>query len=236
MIPPSNIAIRGLTALNLRQYAVANYPERVDSFDLNIPEKRQYILRVLVKRPFEDFGLPPELSWLKLLIEKASQYQLNVLRIKQPFCYITVRSGIVDSVTDDEWHVDGFSQTITHLPEQNYIWTDHTPTEFVARPFLFPKDFDTSKHNIHLLFQDSIIKSTYVFQLNPKTLYCLDPYVVHRRPILTKGIHRTFVRLSFTPIEIIDCNNTFNPLLPTDYRRDGRKDFMNQLARYDLTK
>jgi hypothetical protein len=40
------------------------------------------------------------------------------------------------------------------------------------------------------------------------------------------------VRLSYTPIEIADSNNTPNPLLPTNYTRDGVKDFRDTLVRY----
>jgi len=57
--------------------------------------------------------------------------------------------------------------------------------------------------------------------------YCLrcEPYVIHRRPPNTQGIHRTFVRISFTPIEIMDINNTENPAIQTNYTRDGIKDY-----------
>jgi len=62
----------------------------------------------------------------------------------------------------------------------------------------------------------------------------MDPYVVHRRPPISNGVVRTFVRISFTPIEIPDVNNTPNPLIPTQhYITDGVKSFREHLLDYD---
>ena len=186
---------------------------------------------MLIKKSFTDFFIPEELKWCEQLINDAYAYQLKN-DIRQPFCYLTVRSGIVDSFKDDEWHADGFSMNITHIPEQNYIWADCFPTEFCYIKNKIPNDFSPFKHNIHLFFQESIIageKQPKVAKSN--TLYCLDTYVIHRRPPISEGVQRTFVRVSFTPIEIDDINNTINPLLPTNYTRDGLA-YRNSLSRY----
>jgi len=79
--------------------------------------------------------------------------------IEHSFCYLTVRSGKVTSRTDDVWHVDGYSEKITHLPEQNYIWCDKFPTEYVEKAFKIPDDFNPKIHNIHLFLQEEIEKS-----------------------------------------------------------------------------
>ena len=68
--------------------------------------------------------------------------------------------------------------------------------------------------------------------LESHTVYCMDPYVIHRRPKKAKGKLRTLVRISFTPIEIVDCNNTRNAMLFRDYKRDGVRDFRDNLKRY----
>jgi len=185
---------------------------------------------MLIKKPFTEFLIPDNLKWCEPAINYANAYQ-KINGIKQPFCYLTVRSGIVDSSKDDEWHADGFSMNITHIPEQNYIWADCFPTEVVYDKFKIPNDFNPFKHNIHLFFQDSIGEDSKIKVLKPNTLYCLDPYVVHRRPPISQGTQRTFVRVSFTPIEIDDKNNTINPLLPTFYSRDG-VGYRNTLSRY----
>ena len=226
----SSVRRRGLRALNLNQYNQLNKPESLGQIDLALPYHRMYVLRCLIKRTFEDLQIPPFLRWCRPMIEQAFAYQ-EKLGINQPFCYITVRHGIVDSVTDDEWHVDGFSMNVTHLPEQNYIWTDHTPTEYVVKKIKFPADFNPRVHNIHGFFQDHITNDD-VKVMKPMTTYCMDPYVIHRRPTGTSGKQRTFIRISFTQIEIADKNNTLNPLLETNYTRDGIGAFRNKLIKY----
>lgn len=226
---------RFFTALNLGQYALKNEPFLVKSFNqetIHCPYERQYILRMPIKRPFDSIKLPFNLFWCRELIANAEGFQ-NYLNIIQPFCYLTIRYGLVESENDDMWHVDGFSTNITHLPEQNYIWTNVYPTEYIKQKFLFPSDFNPKVHNIHSYFQQNINKSTKIETFIPHSLYMIDPYIIHRRPIVPNGIIRTFVRISFTPIEIMDDNNTINPLIPIPkYNRDGIKDFRNKLIDY----
>jgi hypothetical protein len=226
-----SIKERGLRAINLQDFNSENIPEIAGYAKLKTPKERQYILRCLLKKPFGAYYLPIELEWLQPILLQAIHYQENVLGIRHGFCYVTVRSGEVDSTDDDVWHVDGFSTSITHLPEQNYIWTDVEPTEYYEQAIDFPKDFDPLIHNVHSYIND-YTKPLKIKTLIEETLYCMDPYVIHRRPPLTKGIQRTFVRISFTPIEIDDVNNTQNPLLKREYTRDGVKDVRNKLKNY----
>lgn len=229
-----SIKERGLRAVNLEQFSKPNSHEFVGGIHLTPPNKKQYILRMLVRTAFQDFQIPAELDWLRPLISVCENYQTNVLGIIQPFCYVTVRSGLVESVTDDEWHTDGFSLNVTHLPEQNYCWSDVYPTEFVRKAIPFPKDFSARKHNVHQYIQDALQAEPAPIEVaKPNSVYCFDPYVIHRRPQVPEGIQRTFVRVSFIPIEIVDCNNTPNPRLPRPVSdRDAVKTIRNQLQRY----
>lgn len=229
-----SIADRATNALNLDQYSEANGPDRLGQLDLNTPDDRQYVLRMLIKEPFGEFQIPNELEWLEPLVSRAYAHQLK-MGVRQPFCHVTVRHGEVTSEKDDEWHVDGFSMNVTHLPEQNYAWVNRYPTEYMERGFDIPEDFDPQKHNIHLLFQDLMNGDEDVKTFDEETVYCFDPYVLHRRPEVPTGIERTFIRVSFTPMEIKDVNNTQNPLIPRDYDRDGVEEFRNQLERYDVS-
>ena len=222
---------RAFTALNLKQYAKFNYPDYVRHIKLVPPSERQYILRMLIKRMFGELLIPKELEWAKPMIDACIRHQ-DTLGITQPFIYLTIRSGIVNTTTDDAWHVDGFSKTITHLPEQNYVWCNNIATEYVVKPFLFPNDFDPLKHNIHNFFQNRIDDND-IKHIEENTIYGFDPYVVHRRPPGTIGKDRCFIRLSFTPIEIEDKNNTLNPYILTNYTRDGIKEMRNNLIPYD---
>lgn len=235
----STIKERATTMLNLNQYYRINQPDKVSKNEiLELPDEDFYILRMLISKPFDGFKIPDELLWVEPLVIRAYLHQTNVVGIKHPFCYLTIRKGKVKSVTDDEWHVDGFSLTYSHLPEQNYIWCDSNPTEYVSSyPIDIPKDFDPNKHNLHKFIQKELkeLNTIPIKQMDAETLYCLDPYIIHRRPPITKETDRTFIRISFTPIEIGDVNNTINRLIPTNYTRDGVKEMRDKLEEYKST-
>jgi len=220
--------------VNLAQFSELNSPLRVGGAKVCLPSEEQKVLRVLVDAPHTGLRLPTELEWTRPLIAKATQFQARKVGVRHPFTYVTVRHGVVDSTTDDAWHVDGFSTKITHLPEANYITVfGGEATEWVDQTFDFPSDFDPLSHNVHLFIQRRV-RLGFVRQLEAGQMYFMDPYVAHRRPPAARG-HRTFIRISFTPIEIPDVNNTPNPLIPTPhYIVDGIKGFRNQLLDYDL--
>jgi hypothetical protein len=228
----SSVRDRAFRAINLAQFSELNFPDEVGFFDIQCPYESQKVLRCLVRELNSDFKIPDELLWLSDAIHFAENHQLNTLGVRHPFCYVTVRHGLTTYTTDDEFHSDGFSMNVTHLPEQNYVWTNVEPTEYVTRRFDFPETFDPKTHNVQLFFQDNIDEQTELKVCKEKTFYIFDPYIVHRRPPKTSGMHRTFIRISFTPIEIADVDNTHNPLLPRHYSRSGVRDVRNKLLRY----
>ena len=193
------------------------------------PQSPQFILRMMVRTPNSNgFQIPDELLWLKPVIERTNSVQLSN-GISNPFVYVTVRSGNVITKTDDLWHVDGFSMRTPHVPEQNYIWTDVYGTEVLEQEFKLPDDFDPMGHNLHQYFQDRAC--TPARTLEPKKLWAIDPYVIHRRPSLPETVWRTFFRISFVPIEIEDDTCTVNPLIPR-LKPYGREDIHLRLQRY----
>lgn len=233
----NSIAERAKHLVNLDFYENINSPEEVAKFDLECPYERQYILRCPIKVPGKRFAIPDEMLWTVPLIEEAIKYQENnVGKLSYwwpPYIYLTIRHGLVTSETDDEWHVDGFSMKISHVPEQNYIWVSNNPTEYVEHGLRIPIDFDPMNHNIHYYIQDHLSSDVEVKTIREKTLYAMDPYVIHRRPKLDKNISRTFIRLSFTAIPIDDKNNHINPRygnICSD--NDGVVDFRDKLTRY----
>ncbi len=224
-----SIRSRGMFALNTLQFGCPNGPEDIGPLQLSPPAREQHILRMLIRRPFDGLCLPHALQWVLPLIGMAETAQSRVAA--HPFLYLTVRNGVVRSEGDDQWHVDGFSMQYSHLPEQNYIWCDRVGTEFYDGGIPIPSDFDPMTHNLHWFIQERVEEGR-VRQAVPQRVYALDPYVIHRRPPETKGDRRCFVRLSYTPIEIADVNNTLNPAMPTNYTRDGVCEFRNSLGHY----
>ena len=204
---------RAKKIVNLKQFNKYNYPEKVFDYTLDCPHTRQYILRMKIREPHGEFKIPKELEWCKDLILKCDEHQ-KANGINHPYCYITVRKGKVTSVTDDEWHTDGYSEVITHIPEQNYIVTDRYCTEWLATPLKFPKDFSALKHNV-VSFINKTLPTQMVIKAGtakPNEVNLFDPYVIHRRPKGIEGKERTFVRVTFLPIEIYDDNCEQNPL------------------------
>lgn len=215
--------------VSLSEFENNVYPIELSNINVICPFENQYILRMCVSTDGINFLIPNEMNWLKPLFIEALTHQKNVINVEKNFCYITVRHGVVKSVTDDEWHVDGFSTKIAHVPEQNYIWTNSIPTEYTNVSVKFPNDFDPLKHNINHFLEKNITDE--IKQCKENVVYCMDPYIIHRRPTVSTGIVRTFVRVSFVPIMIDDVNNTQNPKLLQQYTQDGVQ-FRNKLKTY----
>jgi hypothetical protein len=140
---------RATRILNLESFSEFHTPILVKKVDNLInPYKEQKILRMIIKEPFEEFRIPEELLWIKDLLDYANEHQ-KILNINSLYCYVTIRHGIVDTENDDLFHIDGFSMQYTHLPEQNYIWSNLFPTQYIAKAIEIPKDFNPLVHNIH---------------------------------------------------------------------------------------
>lgn len=225
-----NIYERGKKLLNMEQYNQSNEAVCLGRFSIGQPKKdRQYILRMMIQSP-ETKGLilPSELLWLEDTIDTCLRNQIKH-DLPQKYIYVTVRHGIVTSVTDDEWHVDGFSMRKRHTPQQSYVWSDCFPTQYIKDSFPFPSSFDPLKHNIHHYFQD-ICKDKKIEQMLPRNIYCFDPYIVHRRPPESSGKQRTFVRISFLSLEIESDTCMQNPELPQKIY--NTIDFRHRLSRF----
>lgn len=224
-----NMMSRSRRGVSIREFGQKNGPVEVSQIKLSPPTERQYILRMLIDDPKGGLAIPPELKWIFPLYGQAYLFQSFMFGPVHPFAYVTIRHGEVTTKTDDVWHTDGFSVKKPHGPEHDYIWCSDSPTEFLPQAFTFPADFDPMKHNVHQYFQDHADESLKVTG-KPDTIYLTDPYVVHRRAPDNVGTFRTFVRVSFVPIEIEDNKNTPNPLKPT--RVYTNTDLRLELSRY----
>jgi hypothetical protein len=189
---------------------------------------------MMIKKNGGQILLPKDITWLSEIIEVTIQQQKHDGIVEQPFMYVTIRhSDSIHSITDDLWHVDGFSMRIPHIPEQNYIFVKGVgPTEFLDQKISIPSDFDPFKHNIHSFFQKSANEKN-IIKGHLNTLYRIDPYCIHRRPSIAnlENKTRTFVRISFVPIEIEDDTCFINPLMPKA-EKFQRTDIRKKLVDY----
>ncbi len=229
---PSDRAVR---TINLGEFSRECLPAKIRKLALKVPAHDQYILRMLVMRSGQRvLRLPTECEWTWPLACRALENLSSGVDWLETFAYLTIRNGLVTSTTDDEWHVDGFSTRVPHLPELNFVWADNYPTECVTGPVEFPKEFDPRRHNVNT-FLARRLGSNMIEEFAPKTVYAVDPYVLHRRPAVPAGVRRCFVRLTLAHVEIDDVHNTPNSVLPTSYTRDSVRDFRNHLLDFDLT-
>ncbi len=227
---------RAARLLNTKDYNNPCLPMEVAKCDLDVPFGRQYVLRMLVHRPDIGWAVPAVMAWLQLPITLAVNNQVMNFgedSVDKRFVYVTIRHGEVTSETDDVWHADGFSMRVPHVPEQNYIWCDHTSTEFYTGAVKVPQDFDPMVHNIHQLFQDLIPTTAEPYSTPAKTLVAFDTYHIHRRPKVPAGSHRTMVRISFVPIQIETDDCMQNPAFPVEVF--NRSDIRTRLTRYEFS-
>jgi hypothetical protein len=196
-----------------------------------------YILRMLVRPKYGEWFIPKELKFLKRIMYALSDYDKD-LGIEDSWCYVTVRHGPIESETDDSFHFDGSSFRTDLIPERNYVYTNHSPTEYKVGQLSFPPDFDPLKHNL-FTFAERQLANEVTRAVESNEWYLLSPFVLHRRPPksfldrLVPVVSRTFYRICFTDIEARDINNTPNPMLPTDaYGRDPVRTFRDRLASY----
>lgn len=227
---PQSFRDRANRVLNLDDFGtVASIPVPVCQSLARPPVKRQYVLRMMVRAKDMVLRIPDELQWLAPTIQALVDHQ-RYEQLSNPYIYVTVRHGVVTSVTDDEWHVDGFSMRFPHVPEQNYICSHSNPTEFLLNRWQIPETFDPHKHNLHWFFQDRAEHEGVLLRGDPYVVYVVDPYCVHRRPSIEVGTVRTMWRVSFVPIEIEDDMCTPNPLMPEKIY--GRTDIRKRLERW----
>ena len=192
--------------------------------ELTCPHATQGVLRMLVRYRDDELQLPEELEWVRPLIT-ATDKVMTDNELVMPFTYVTVRHNFETDHTDEDWHVDGFSMRVSHIPEQNFLWSNTGGTLFAGRAARVAANFDPMKHNINTSVK--FIGTGADISAAPNGVYSFDPYVFHKAPTYT-GEVRTFVRVSYTPIEIDDVNNTPNPLLPRAVTRRG-VEFRNTL-------
>lgn len=199
----------------------------------NFPQESQFILRMLLQPKYcNGLYIPSEVNWLSDIIKQISFFDQVFTGIEDNWVYITVRHGDAAEFNDNQWHFDGASFKTETIPERDYIWCSHSPTEYKTGDITLPSDFDPIKHNIFNFVADEL-RDEPIKTIESKQWYLLNPFCFHRCPRIVKGISRTFIRVSFIDVELRDSNNTQNPFLPTDaYGRDAVKTFRNLLSNY----
>jgi hypothetical protein len=217
----------------LKDFETIDPPDLL-SYQPVVPEIEDLrILRMLVRPKYGALYIPEVLKPLQLVIHQMIAWDKYLTGIDHSWVYVTVRSGICNYVTDDEWHFDGASFRTDIIPERNYVWVSHYPFQYKTGKIEWPADFDPNKHNL-FTYASRALEDKPIRTVMPKNWYLVSPFVLHRRDPASNGKRRTFIRISFPDIEGRDINNTENPMLSTPFfGRDPVKSFRNNLVDYN---
>lgn len=180
--------------------------------------------------------LPKEILPLRdFLCEQVNYHRLHYSCNKDAFIYLTVRTCTYAQLyyqNSQTWHIDGFqgSKIARHIPEQNIIWSNKLPTEFLIQP-MFCEGLNSARHDINDFFAT---QGQEYFKVNtlPSSLYLMNPYNIHRVQSKKFTGTRVFIRLNFSPVVIEDITNTINPML--EQRRPHMQDVRNFLGAYPI--
>ena len=195
------------------------------------------VLRCPIKRAGSDtVMLPRELRPLTPLVRHVCELEAHVNPSFRDFwCHITFERTRVNAGSTQRvggWHVDGFQgvRVPRHRAEHSYLWADRQAVECCVQPF-FVSHLDPARHNLFdELSRQAHEENAYAGLENH--LYLIDPYVVHRTPVMQEDGWRSFVRITVAETELEDPTNTRNLSLDAAQHYEARIDVRDRLHAY----
>lgn len=200
----------------------------------------QRVLRCPIKKSGStNFVIPSELKSYKPLIQSIAE--LDSAQNKdflESWAHITVERTLVESGNTQRvpgWHVDGFQgvRVPRHAIEHSYLWSDVLAFETCIQPF-FLQHLDPARHNVFEEITKQAQEANAYAGYN-QHIYLIDPYVVHRSPVMKTEGYRTIVRVTITTTELDDPVNTINLSLDCNQNYPERIDVRNRLYGYEGT-
>lgn len=185
------------------------------------------VLRVTIKPVgTTQIRLPGELLPVRSLVERLLSYEAVINPNLTDFeIHLTLDHAEVPKGTSQRfpgWHTDGFQGA--KFPEKlvcehSYVVSSAPGFEMCLQPF-FIEHLDEAIYNMFKVF-DQQARSENVYSALPNHVYLIDPYMVHRTPIVTSALSRVFMRLTVANKELPIEYNTLNPMW--DQRRHPPK-------------
>ena len=220
-------------------FLYSNLPVHIGGF--SIKWNKNHITNVL-RCPIKNSGnrsiyLPKELGFLKDFVTYCCNYENTFNeQFNDLFAHITVHCDDVKEGKSQRvpgWHVDGFQGAKfpqKHKIEHSYLWSSSSGTEFCVQPFMI-SHIDDSKYMIFDEFTKQA-KEENLWKMLDSNIYIIDPYMVHRSPILSKNTTRLLVRLTFEYQKLLDPNDTQNPKLT--FKIPYKYDIRNRLGTFPV--
>lgn len=239
-IDPDNVAYYTLfKPFNVNNFLSPRLPIDMGFMDTSqLFDNKLNVLRMPLKFPSTDYRIPKELSALFPLISRCAEYESFINKDHDRcFCHITFDHSVVEPGLYHRYpgfHGDGIQGTkLTpkEIVEHSYILTSNPATEFCLQPF-FLNHLDEAKHNYFLEF-DKQARENNIYSSLSGHLYMIDPYMVHRSPLIKNKVDRLFVRITYAFTELQHPKNTLNPLFEGQ-QYEKRVDIRKNLCRHEF--
>jgi hypothetical protein len=202
-------------------------PTRVIAVDAKIDEFMHY-LYLPVMMPEEPFmAVPERLECIQPIINAAIVFETTICDqdLSEMYVYVSVRRGWAtpdNPLNRPGWHCDGFGTN-----DINYVWWDGAGTRFAIQDF----DNITTDHEDSMGQFEAQIAPRNIVEFESKTLYRIDPYIVHATPAIEPpGQMRSFVKVSISPHRYNLLGNSHNYLFDYGWEMHDRSLVRNDPA------
>jgi len=161
--------------------------------------------------------LPKNLGWSERIIRRA-YFDAD---IDNQYVYLTAKHLWVDSSNPGNrkgWHIDAYLSE-----DQNYVWCDRNPTEYI--PSLDSWEF-SEDHEKSMEEMAQVAPLATVREIPLKTVVNMERTVHRVKEDILPGM-RTFVKVSFSKHKYNLEGNARNPLLDLDWKMYPRGEGRN---------
>lgn len=156
-----------------------------------------------------------------IFIKKMISTLPSSVSTKNRYCYITIDNKKVkknNSQRTQGFHIDGLQgEEIINKKKGCFhlLWVSNLPTEYILNAKI-NKNINLKKYNF-FNYLDTI-KYKKIYQIEKKSIYLINSYLIHRSPISRKKCNRLFIRISFSEIPITSKKMTKNDSISYNYK------------------
>ena len=173
-----------------------------------------------IKRPFGFVAIPENLCWTKPVVETICSVDEYNYRLERSYIYLTVKHLYVERGSLGSrpgWHIDGFLSD-----DQNFVWCDKNPTEYVPSldSYTFSQDHEKALHEMKL----ADIMTIHEIPVN--AVVDLERTVHRTKEDIEPGL-RTFIKVSVSEHKYNLQGNAHNYLIPHGWKMYPREKARN---------
>lgn len=190
----------------------SSLPRTLGTFDIDLPEFVYHVYMPIKMADMCEVRVPRHLSPIWPLIEQA----LFTCDHDGSYVYLSVKKMPVSknqTANRPGWHLDGYGTN-----DDNLIWADCLPTEFVTGEFDLSAD-----HSLSLAQMEEQARGRSIHTFPARTLLWLDATNVHRVAECHADCVRTFVKISLSRHRYNLAGNAHNYLFDYEWPMVERK-------------